>query len=747
MISAVAKLPVSVVVCTDGRAASLAQTLCGLHRLDYPTFEICVVFGPNTDSGEAMLREWDGAIKTASCPERNLGQARNIGIALAAGDVVAFIDDDAIPESEWLGDLATAYADPQVGAAGGFVYDHTGVELQAKFVTADRFGNVKSDWKRPAIEFNFPLSNSFPHLIGTNCSFRRSALLSVGGFDEEYEYYLDETDLCCRIIDSGWSIAQVRGAYVHHKFLPSAMRRNTKLLVSWYPIVKNKIYHMLVNRHGHHTISDVMREANNLVEGLRHDLERAIADGELDRGIGKRFWLEVERAWEVGLAHGLEGSRRLMPPVSREAAPPAFRNATVLAPDGGRRTFCLLSHEYPPQIVGGVGRYIHQLAMSIAGLGHQVHVMTAGEGHDRVDFEGGVWVHRIVVRHQHIVGTSGDGGPLPPQIWSYSATMLDEICRVAEHRTVSGVYAPIWDCEGVAVLRDGRFPLMTGLQTMLQFWMQSNPDRSADPEFASSFIRPMLSLENEMLTASPMLHAISAAILKDAAQLYDVDLAARAAVIPLGLDDYRLLSATPAPAPRPGTCLRVLFVGRLESRKGIDVLLEAAREVLPRFTNVQIDIVGNDRLSDAAGTTPRAGFEADGRTAPIRDRVVFHGEVDEPALRGFYESCDVFVAPSRFESFGLIFVEAMMYSKPVIGCRSGGMPEVIVDGQNGLLAEPGDTPSLVACMTRLLEDPALRRKLGEAGRHRYEHFYTPDRLAYAVVATFERAATARPAAA
>jgi glycosyltransferase involved in cell wall biosynthesis len=153
---------------------------------------------------------------------------------------------------------------------------------------------------------------------------------------------------------------------------------------------------------------------------------------------------------------------------------------------------------------------------------------------------------------------------------------------------------------------------------------------------------------------------------------------------------------------------------------------------------VQLDIVGNDRLQAANGQTPRAMFEADARAAAIRARVVFHGEVEDETLRGLYAACDIFVAPSRFESFGLIFVEAMMYAKPVIGCRAGGMPEIIIDGETGLLAEAGDAASLIACMNALLADPALRARLGAAGRKRYETLYTPERMALDVVAAFER---------
>ena len=143
--------------------------------------------------------------------------------------------------------------------------------------------------------------------------------------------------------------------------------------------------------------------------------------------------------------------------------------------------------------------------------------------------------------------------------------------------------------------------------------------------------------------------------------------AAQLGLVPNGLEDWAT-QPFEEPDPLPSGTIRVLFVGRLEERKGIDVLLEAAKAILRDHPHVHIDIVGNETLIGANNVTYRDAFKADRDADAVRDRVFFHGEVSEAALRGYYRACDIFVAPSRFESFGLILLEAMMFGKPVIGC-------------------------------------------------------------------------------
>lgn len=727
-------MQVSIVVCTDGRAAALSNALRCLQFLDGPDFEVCVVRGPTEDGIAEVLAPWAGAIKVARNPERNLSISRNLGIAMAAGDIVAFMDDDGLPEPEWLRDLSGAFADPRVAGAGGIVMDHTGAREQYRFATCDRLGNVNLKYDEPASAFGFPLSFNFPYLQGTNCAFRHDDLVAIGGFDEEYDFYLDETDVCCRLVDRGRLIRQLATAAVHHKFLPSAIRNARRVTYALYPILKNKLYFSLVNNHGHYGLCAALDDMQAFCSAKEHELRDHIAGGRANWRDMDQFVVDVERAWAVGLERGQSRQRRLKDPQSLSDPSSPFLPFPRLVPDGGPRTFVFLSQEYPPQPTGGVGRYIHQLACAVAMLGHHVHVLTRGEGHDRIDFEDDVWVHRISERQSVTLGDL----TVPAHIWRYSSTMLDELRRIRAGHGVECAYAPIWDCEGIALLMDGKIPLVTGLQTPLHFWLASHPHVADSERFLADFAKPMLTLETQLLRQSDGIHAISDAIARDIADAYGVSFESeRIAFVPLGIDDWLELPAQ-APAELPSGSLRLLFVGRLETRKGIDLLLDIAPKLLRRYPFLHIDIVGDDALPGPGGTPYRAAFES---SVPEeeRRRARFHGTLAEQEIRGFYQACDIFVAPSRFESFGLVLVEAMMYAKPVVGCRTGGMVEVVEEGTTALLAEPDDPISLMACLDRLIADPGLRALLGQAGRERYERCFRPQAMAEGVVALMRRA--------
>ncbi len=726
---------ISVVINTNGRIHFLKRLLRSLRFQTCERFEVCVICGPTQDGTIEWVSSIDD-IKMAFCAEQNLSKSRNIGIALASGEIVAFIDDDAVPEPEWLSDLLHAYSDTAVAAAGGHVYDHTGISFQAKYVTTDRLARSRGNWAGPVPHLNFPFSPAFPHLLGTNCSFRRDVLLSIGGFDEEYEYYLDETDVCCRLNDAGCKISQLENAFVHHKYAPNAVRNIKKLVTHWYPIIKNRLYFAIRNAQHHHSLQAALLAGLAEATSWEKGIKVAISEGHFSAADLKRFRREAEAAIFDGMERA-KAPRKILAPETLTLYSTDFRQFATLLPASKQRVICFVTQDYPPGQNGGIGRYVHQLARSLAEVGHHIHVLTKARDIESLDFEDDVWVHRIAIRHHPQIASTLIGNlSVPGHIWSYSFTMLDAVKAIDGRSRVDVVYCPLWDCEPIAFVTESTFPTIVALQTTMKFWLESQPQRRADLTWMNKFGDPIIAMERLLLERATALHSISRAIARDIERAYDLSVSGdRVGFVPLGLEDWS--SQVSANRPSGAQYLNLLFVGRLESRKGIDLLLKSAPALLARFSNVHIDIVGDDTIPRADGTTYKGEFLARDMDPEIKRRVVFHGRVSEDELRLKYQSCDIFVAPSKYESFGLIFLEAMMFAKPVVGCNVGGVPEVVTDRETGFLIPVGDTEALEVALSRLIIDPDMRARMGAAGRRDYERRFTPAAMRDGVLAMIE----------
>lgn len=205
-------------------------------------------------------------------------------------------------------------------------------------------------------------------------------------------------------------------------------------------------------------------------------------------------------------------------------------------------------------------------------------------------------------------------------------------------------------------------------------------------------------------------------------------------VVPNGVSSSRPL----LPAERQATrtafgiachALLVVTVARLETEKGISVLLDAIRSVQQSVPEARFLIVGEGRQ--------RAALEAQARHLELMDTVTFTGyREDVAALIG---SSDLFVLPSLQESFGLGLVEAMALEVAVIGTRTGGQREVVKEGVNGLLVPPGDAASLAAAITQLLKSPRRRLAMGKAGYARFQSCFTAEQMAQATKHVYEEA--------
>jgi phosphatidylinositol alpha-1,6-mannosyltransferase len=159
----------------------------------------------------------------------------------------------------------------------------------------------------------------------------------------------------------------------------------------------------------------------------------------------------------------------------------------------------------------------------------------------------------------------------------------------------------------------------------------------------------------------------------------------------------------------------LLSVGRLQRRKGHDMVIRALAILRQAGTNARYVIVGDGE--------ERTHLEHLCQDLAISRSVSFEGQVTEESLPKYFAACDIFVMPTRvdahdFEGFGMVYLEAAAAAKVTVGGRNGGVPEAVEDGVTGFLVSGTDVDELVARLKQLLDSDHLRRRMGEAGRIR-----------------------------
>ena len=434
---------VSIVICTLNRAVPLRKTLESLETLKYPgDFEVIVVPGPCEDNTEEVLKDWEGRIRVVPSKLKNLSYSRNRGIEASGGDLVAFLDDDALPLADWLCRLADCFKNPGVGGAGGLVLDRTGFEIQRSYCDLNRYGNPYVNLADPTPAYrSFPHSPRTPVVLGANCVFRRDVLMDVGGFDEEFEYYHDETDLCLRIIDAGYQILQSETAVVHHKNAPSSVRNTEDQLIRVFPILKNTMYFMMKHASAFYSEDEILNEYERFSTNLLQE-QTGIQD---DDSKGRQeYAAQVEAARKEGYAKGLEepaspGKRKSW--LNQQSSDALF-SPTFIKPVMDAAVFVLVSRERTQEM--------NQLAQELVAGGHSVFIITESKADPLAELESGFWVHAIGERIDDEAACPPKNG-VESSDWNWSLAAKQEVLRIQGMIHVDGIVAGMDQLEASAI--------------------------------------------------------------------------------------------------------------------------------------------------------------------------------------------------------------------------------------------------------------------------------------------------------
>lgn len=372
----------------------------------------------------------------------------------------------------------------------------------------------------------------------------------------------------------------------------------------------------------------------------------------------------------------------------------------------------------------GLARTTRDLAVALAERGHSIWLLTDGANTAPLDLP------NVAIRRLPVPPGRGPFAGAQTETarhnLMHAAAVYREVKRIHEHeQQVDAVLAPIWRCEGAVCLLDGRFPTVISCMTSLQTLTEIERGYRQLPD-----IGERLSLERAVLTHSPYLHGLTDAVLRKTIADYHLSPDATV-VVGRGLRDRNGFAAPQARHRREPT---VLFVGRVERRKGVDTLLAAARQLLADGMATNFIVAGPDGDLWLGDSLQR---EAE-QDPHLRSAVRFTGAVSDQQLLRLYTDCDIICVPSRYESHGVVLIEAMMFGKPIVTCDAGGIAEVVQGGQNALVSPPDEPSALAASLRQMIADAELRANLGAAARESYERRFQVQTAAEGMEAFLEQ---------
>lgn len=392
-----------------------------------------------------------------------------------------------------------------------------------------------------------------------------------------------------------------------------------------------------------------------------------------------------------------------------------------------RIAFCCL--EWEPVAGGGIRTYVENVTRFLAALGHESHVITyahKGAGPDRV--RPGVHLHRVrltwlqkqVYRASVLVGL----GDIVFRTF-YSLQVARKVRELATAGAIDIVESPDYAAEGLA---------LTWLQRHFRSWrLLPHVVVLHTPTFVLNEIngrrfRPLgwlhEKIENWNIRHAPHLSAPSRALARRVRDGLGVTTPIHHDPYPFGLD------AEPAAAPAAAAAtdgITMLYVGRMEYRKGVTFLIDALNVLCPRHPELRAELIGGDTTTAPGGGSMRRHLEQR-LDSGLRDRVRFVDRMPRSELLARYRAASFCVFPSVFENFANTCLEAVASGRVVVVPRDSGMAEIVQDGVTGFLFENGSVADLIRAIELCLAHRDRWSAMGRAGQESLARDHEPTRL-------------------
>jgi GT2 family glycosyltransferase/glycosyltransferase involved in cell wall biosynthesis len=687
------KLKVSVVINTFDRPLELEKAIEALLQSNFIDFEIVIVCGPDDGSSERMVTSRFPQVRIARTPYRNLSVSRNVGIKNSIGQWIAFLDDDGIPEWNWLTELLNYAELNALDVCSGPLISRTGLDYQAISTFSDTNGDSKT-FKHPNFKLDiqkfFEISgNHFPSVVGANFIIKREVLSAIGGYDEEYEYYLDETDLCIRAHQQGFKISHSPVGAVHHKWRAGVVRGENRVISNYFPILKNRAYFSL--RHNQNKLSIIEIKANweAFASNCKMQLNWHILNGDLEVSDLVEFESQKIEAWDRALIASL------MPAKTQKyywlnkyeigLAQPSL--ATKL-----KREMILIScRGASPMGSGGIINAVKEYAKGLVELGYVVKILYCDPkalriSDEHVDFVSGLWWINIAESPTHLRNYNNyvnnslnlENQELPDSVKFFQSQLVTWLKWQTIFSSSNLVITQSWDAEGFLI---NRVPNSFQHIVMAYTPALKVAELSMDKE-EQGLLSMLWEYELATLNSADLVIADSKAL---STLLRSIGCKTKIRVSHLGTEMSEVSD------PKPGKYF--LFVGNLDPRKGFDWLFATWRQAVDTENYFNLKIVGINQNA----------FFQYCRDQNIDTTVLpeICGTVTRQELSELYRDCIAIILPSRWESFGLPIIEALKYRRPFIASDNSALRELALETGAGELVEFGDVRALLASINKM----------------------------------------------
>lgn len=664
--NAAAAPTIAVVVCsfTTERLPVLTDAIESLHA-QTPPHRVVLVVDHSPELLEEARRRWPELKIVANREKQGLSGARNSGVAEAEADVVAFLDDDAIAEPDWLERLAGAYADPDVLGVGGAVHP--------------RWVEGKPGWFPPEFDWVVGCTHSgmpgelspVRNLVGANMSFRREALLEVGGFSHELGRVgtlpvgCEETDLSIRI-GQRWPRAKILydpAAAVDHVVPPARAR------VSYF------LERCAAEGRSKAVLTSLVGSDDGL-SAERSYVRRTLPLGFL-RGFRDAFRGDLSGFGRAAmLALGLVTTTFGYLVRARARSSPAESGVSE-GQEGARRLRVLMVTPRSPLSQGGVERHVMEVSRRIAAAGVDVEVLCADTEVKgvRTEARGGVEIHtvRALPRNRDYY--------LAPKIWGEIEAGRWDLIHVQSYHTL------------VAPLAMAR-ALKLGIPYVVTFHGGGH----------SSGLRnrvrgPQMRVLRPLLARAARLVAVARFEIEDYGKALDLP-PEKFALIPNGTDvsfgDGAVVASEPA-TPVLAT------IGRLERYKGHHRVLAAFPLVLEREPDARLLIVGKGPYEEELRR------QAEDLGVSHRVEITSVPPDDPGGMAALLGGVSLVVLMSDFETHPLVALEAAAARRRLLVADKGGLGELVADGfARGISPYAGPEQTAAAIVEELGMPPPER---------------------------------------